>query len=457
MTVAVVGTGISGLLVARLLHEAGQEVTLFEARDRLGGHTHTHHVPRDGGTETVDSGFIVFNERTYPNLTRLFELLDVESRASSMSFSVRDQTSGLEWCGWDGEPGRLFAQKRNLLRPAFWGMLADVLRFNRCGPTLARTLDPSTTLGEVLDEGQYGRAFREHYILPMGAAIWSSVPEQMLRFPAATFLRFFANHGMLSLSDRPVWRTVVGGSSAYIDPLLGPLREAVRLGTPVRSIRRTGDGAELTLPDGTIERFDDVVLALHSDQALALLADPTPAEREVLGALPYQANLAVLHRDERLLPRRRRAWAAWNYLVPTSPRRSVSVTYDMNILQGLEGDPHTCVTLNPCEPIDPSLVLAEMEYWHPVFDAGALAAQGRRHEVDGVGHTHYCGAYWRYGFHEDGVLSALHVARRFGVTDGVEVLATPRAAGSSAGDGATTDGRSPATPAGEPRTAEALG
>ncbi|MHC4845234.1 MAG: NAD(P)/FAD-dependent oxidoreductase [Planctomycetota bacterium] len=419
MRIAVVGTGISGLLAARLLC-AEHEVVVFEAADRLGGHTHTRTVERDGKRWDVDSGFIVFNHRTYPNLTRLFELLGVETRESSMTFSVRNRRSGLEWCGTNLDT--LFAQRRNLLSPGFLGMVRDVFRFNKQGPELVPTLDADITLGEVLERGGYGRRFIEDYIVPMGAAIWSAEPRRMPEFPALTFLRFFDNHGMLSVGDRPTWRTVVGGSHAYIDPLVEPFRDQVRLSSPVTWVKRVDGGVELAAGGGRVERFDEVVLALHSDQALRLLADPSWDEREILRALPYQRNEAVLHTDESVLPRSRKARAAWNYVVPEHARDTVSVTYDMNTLQGLESRERFLVTLNPCEAIDPDKVIERMTYHHPIFDTGGIAAQARRDEIDGRRRTHYCGAYWRYGFHEDGVLSALHVARRFGVQgiDGVE-------------------------------------
>ena len=418
MRLAVVGTGISGLLAARLLH-ARHELTVFEAAPRLGGHTHTRDVVKNDRSWAVDSGFIVFNERTYPNFSRLMDLLGVETQLSEMSFSVRDETSGLEWCGTD--LNRLFAQRRNLFKPSFWRMIRDVMRFNRESPRFLENPDPQLTLGQFLDRARYSRPFVDHYIVPMGAAIWSAAPQRMREFPAHTFMRFFHNHGMLQVNDRPSWRVVRGGSWTYIDTLVQPFRDTIQLNSPVSSVRRTSEGVELTVGD-TVHAFDEVVLAVHSDQALAMLADPSDAETEILGALPYQKNEAVLHTDERLLPRRRRAWAAWNYVVPRDSRNTVSVTYDMNTLQGLDAPFRFCLTLNPCQDIDESRVLERMTYHHPVFTTEGVAAQSRRDEIDGQRHTHYCGAYWRYGFHEDGVLSALHVARRFGI-DSIEEAA----------------------------------
>ena len=430
MRIAVVGTGISGLLAARLLHTR-HDVTVFEASGRIGGHTHTHDVEWAGRRYAVDTGFIVYNERTYPGFTELLRRLGVATRSSTMSFAVRADRADLEWCGTD--LGALFAQKRNLLRPWFWGLLRDVLRFARGADAVLAAGDERTTLGELLRREGYGRAFVEHYIVPMGAAIWSARPEAMLEFPALTFVRFFHNHGMLQVSGRPQWRTVAGGSQRYVEPLVAPLGLRIHTRSPVRSVRRLhpdeGGGVELIIAGVGTMPFDAVVLATHADQSLALLADPSPAERQVLGAIPYQQNEAVLHVDERFLPRRARARAAWNYLVPEQPGRRLAVTYDMNALQGLQAPVRFQVTLNPPEPPDALKVLARMDYHHPVFTADGIAAQRRRDEIDGVRGTYYCGAWWGYGFHEDGVQSALVVARRLGI-EGLSVLgeACPAAA-----------------------------
>jgi predicted NAD/FAD-binding protein len=427
--IAVIGSGVSGLVTARLLHP-DHDVTVFEAAPRLGGHTHTHELERPGGPVTVDTGFIVFNERTYPNFMRMLELLGVESRQSDMSFSVRCDRTGLEYNGTNLDT--LFAQRRNLLRPSFLGMIRDILRFNRHAPRLLEGDDESLTLGDYLRRERYGRAFVEHYIVPMGAAIWSAEPARMLAFPALTFVRFFHNHGMLSVDDRPTWRTVSGGSLRYVEALVAPFADRIRLATPITSVARGPGHAELELADGTRERFDGVVLAVHSDQALALLSDPSIDEREILGAIPYQPNEAVLHLDTQTLPRRRKAWAAWNYRIPVASQERLSVTYDMNILQGLAGDDTYCVTLNPCTPIDPAKVLKRLSYTHPIFTREGIAAQRRHAEVSGRNRTWYCGAWWGYGFHEDGVVSALDVARDFGV-DGIDGLARSEIGGEAEG------------------------
>jgi predicted NAD/FAD-binding protein len=415
MRIAIVGSGIAGLTAAHHLHP-GHDITVFEAGAHVGGHVHTHDVQLGDRRYAVDSGFIVFNDRTYPNFIQLLDDLGVDSQASDMSFSVSAPGypgGGLEYNG--SSVNALFAQRANLLRPGFWGMLRDILRFNREAPALLKGQGEEIGLGDYLARGGYGALFRDYYILPMGAAIWSTDPARMLGFPARFFVRFFQNHGLLSVTDRPTWRVIRGGSRAYVDKLAAPFRDRVRLRTPVLGIARHHDHVDLRLADGTA-RFDAVFLACHSDQALALLPDPTPAERSVLSAIPYQANQAVLHTDTRLLPRRRLAWAAWNYLMPAGPGGRVSLTYDMNILQGLDAPETLCVTLNPPEDgpaIDPARVMARMTYHHPLFTPEGVAAQARHREIDGTGRVYYCGAWWRNGFHEDGVVSALDALRHF--------------------------------------------
>lgn len=409
MKIAIVGSGISGLSVAHHLHPE-HDITVFEAGGHIGGHVHTHDVVLDGRHHAVDSGFIVFNHRTYPHYTQLLADLEVETQPSDMSFSVSCAVSGLEYNGTS--VNSLFAQRENLVNPAFWGMLRDILRFNREAPGLLRDGGGEIALGDYLERHRYGRLFRDYYILPMGAAIWSTDPARMMAFPARFFVRFFMNHGLLSLDDRPQWRVIRGGSRAYVERLVAPFRDRVRLSSPVRALIRHEDGVEVRLADGTA-RFDAVFLACHSDEALRLLADPTPAEREVLAAIPYQANEAVLHTDTRLLPRKRLAWAAWNYLMPEGPGGRVCLTYDMNRLQSLDAHETLCVTLNATERIAPDRILARMTYHHPLFTPEGVAAQARHREIDGTRRTYYCGAWWRNGFHEDGVVSALVALRHF--------------------------------------------
>lgn len=410
MRIAVVGSGISGLTVAHHLH-SGHDITVFEAGDHVGGHVHTHDVKLGGRDFRVDTGFIVFNRRTYPNFIALLNELGVESQESDMSFSVSCAKSGLEYNGTN--LNALFAQRSNLLSPRFWGMLQEILRFNREAPLLLKSSGEEIGLGEFLQANGYGSMVRDYYILPMGAAIWSTDPERMLDFPARFFVRFLVNHGLLSINDRPVWRVVKGGSRSYVDRLIAPFRDQVRLNCRVERIERSTDHVTLFTRASGAERYDAVFLACHSDQALGMLADPTNPEREVLEAIPYQPNEAVLHTDISLLPVRRLAWAAWNYLMPEGPKGKLSLTYNMNILQGLEAPETLCVTLNASEHINPEKILARMSYHHPLFSPESVTAQARHRELNGTRRTYYCGAWWRSGFHEDGMVSALDALRHF--------------------------------------------
>ena len=401
MRLAIVGSGVSGLVAARRLART-HEVTVFEVDSRIGGHVHTWPVERGGRTWAVDSGFIVYNERNYPHFTRLIAELGVGTQPSTMSFSVRHDRANLEYNG--STIRQLFAQKRNAIRPAFLRMLGEILRFNRDTTAAAGQLG-TESLGELLDRGRYSRAFRDWYLLPMGSAIWSIPAARVLEMPARFFVQFFANHGMLTVDDRPEWRVVCGGSARYVEALVAPFRDRIRTRTPVRQVARFDDRVEV---DG--ETFDRVILACHSDQALALLAYPTAAEREVLASLPYEANEAVLHTDVSVLPRRRAAWGAWNYRVSDEAGAPAVVTYNMNMLQSLDGADTFCVTLNGDHLIDPSRVIGRVRYHHPVATMAGADARARRSEVSGVGRTHFCGAYWGNGFHEDGVVSGLAVA-----------------------------------------------
>lgn len=407
--VAVIGSGISGLAVAHAL--AGQaRVSLFEAGDYFGGHTHTVDLTLDGTTHGVDTGFLVLNERTYPGLLRLFAELRVEIAKSDMSFSVQVPDTGLEWSGSNLDT--VFAQRANLLRPRFWRMLADLLRFNRLATALAASgaaeaLDQP--IGDFLAAHRFGPEFRDWYFLPMIGCIWSCPVDQMLRFPVATMLRFCHNHGLLQVADRPQWYTVRGGAREYVRKMLAAVPDA-RLRTPVRRVER-GDASVGIATDAGVEQFDAVVLACHSDQALALLADPAPAEARVLGAIRYQPNRAVLHTDTGLLPRRRKAWAAWNYERPAqgTPGASVCLHYLLNLLQPLPFTTPVVVSLNPARAPRPETVHASFDYAHPVFDAAAIAAQRELPALQGHRRTWFCGAWTRYGFHEDGLQSGLRV------------------------------------------------
>jgi len=409
--IAIVGSGIAGLGAAHHLHREGHAITLYEAGAHVGGHVNTHQVGLGGRDYQVDSGFIVFNDWTYPNFIALLDELGAESQASDMSFSVSCGLTGLEYNG--STLNSLFAQRSNLVSPRFWGMLLDILRFNREAPQLLEEPGNEVGLGDFLSAGGYGHLFRDYYILPMGAAIWSTDPARMLGFPARFFIRFFLNHGLLAVKDRPQWRVIKGGSRAYVDKLIAPFRDQVRLNCPVRRIERRDQGVSLHSPAGDQEDFDAVFLACHSDQALALLADPSPAETEVLGAIPYQPNEAVLHTDTRLLPRRRLAWASWNFLMPRGPGDRLVLTYEMNRLQSLDAPETCCVTLNASERIDPAKTLARVTYHHPLFTLEGADAQARQREINGPRRTYYCGAYWRNGFHEDGLLSALTALEHF--------------------------------------------
>lgn len=409
MNVAIIGTGISGLAAAHRLHRE-HRLTLFEASDWIGGHTHTHDVEWAGRRFAIDTGFIVHNERNYPRFRALMDELGVATKRTSMSFSVACERTGLEYGSTN--LASLFAQKRNLLRPVFHGMLASILRFNREAPRLLDHEDALLTLGEYLARHRYPRAFVDQYIVPMGAAVWSASTEQMLAFPAQFFVRFLHNHGMLSIRNQPQWRVIEGGSREYVRALVRPFADRIRLSTPVRSVRRFPDRVEIATEAG-LERFDAVVLASHADQSLRLLADPTESERQILSALPYQRNETVLHVDESRMPARRRAWSSWNYRIPREGQATVSVTYDMNILQGLEDAPATfLVSLNDEARIDPAKVLARMTYHHPVYTVAGIAARKRRSEISGANRTAFAGAYWGYGFHEDGVESGFDAADR---------------------------------------------
>ncbi len=420
MKVAIVGSGISGLAAAHRLHPHAH-VTLLESGDYFGGHTHTVDItlPTAQGNKTwgVDTGFLVFNERTYPQLIALLAELDVATSASDMSFSVQVPAShshpALEWSG--SNLATVFAQKSNLLRPRFWGMLADLLRFNRLCTQLAQSgqdADMAEPLQAFLERHRFGQAFRDWYFLPMLGCIWSCPTDQMLQFPVATMIRFCHNHGLLQVNDRPQWHTVVGGARHYVEKIITRLPDA-RLNTPVRRIDRDTAGVTLHTDQGS-ERFDHVVLAAHSDQALALLQQPSADEAKVLGAIRYQPNRAVLHTDTSVLPTRRAAWAAWNYERAADEQQEssrVCLHYLLNQLQPLPFEQPIVESLNPVRPIARHKVLAEFDYSHPVFDLAAIQAQKRVPELQGHQHTWYCGAWTGYGFHEDGLKSGLAVAQ----------------------------------------------
>jgi uncharacterized protein len=409
--VAVVGSGISGLVCAHLLGPR-HDVVLFEAEGRVGGHTHTRDIEEGGRSVALDTGFIVFNERTYPNFLRLMRQLGVAWQESDMSFSARSDRRDFEYAG--PGLGPLYAQRRNLLSPRFQRMVLDVLRFYREARALLAE-GPEVALVPWLEGRGYSRGFVEDHILPMAGAVWSSSRGAARDFPARFLVRFFDNHGFLQLSRRVPWLTLRGGSRQYVRAILGGFRGEVRTSCPVERVSRPGEGVEVRARGAAPERFDHVILACHADQALGMLADPSPAERELLAAFPYRANQVLLHRDERVMPRRRQAWSSWNYHLDDEGQEGACLTYWMNRLQRLPAGDDYFVTLNREGAVASGQVLERLTYQHPVFTAAGLGAQGRHAEIDGRRGTSYCGAYWRNGFHEDGVVSALRVCERFGV------------------------------------------
>ena len=409
MRIAIIGTGIAGNVAAYKLRRE-HDITVFEAAGYVGGHTNTVDVFEHGRRFAVDTGFIVFNDRTYPNFVELLEEIGQPSQPSEMSFSVQAQGGAFEYCGTS--LNTLFARRSNLFRPSFHRMIRDILRFNKTVRADVENLDAAETLGAYVRQRRYSREFIDHYLVPMTAAIWSAEPVAVLDMPDNFLVRFFANQGLLQLKDRPRWRVIQGGSREYVERLVPEHRQRIRLDSPVLGVRRLGEQVEVHSQAGGQETFDAVFLACHSDQALAMLSDPTPQEEDVLGAIRYQSNEAVLHTDDSLLPSRRRAWAAWNYHLPTDARQEVAVTYNMNILQSLQAEQQYCVTLNPDRTINASKIIRRIQYEHPIYSPEAIAAQGRQAELNN-NRTFYCGAYWRNGFHEDGVVSALNAVQHF--------------------------------------------
>lgn len=410
MKIAVIGTGIAGNVAAYHLARE-HEVTVFEADNRIGGHTNTVKVAQGGRDYNIDTGFIVFNERTYPNFIGLLNELSVAWQDSDMGFSVQNEKTGLEYSG--STLNSLFAQRSNLFRPSFHRMVREILRFNREAPRLLESTASQISLQEYLTTEKYSSEFIDHFIIPMGAAIWSAKPSVMGSMPAEFFIRFFQNHGMLSVNDRPVWRVIKGGSNSYVKKLVAGHRDRIRLKAPVDYIRRLPGHVEVKVLGHEIESFDQVFVACHGDQALQLLRDPSVNEAQVLGVFKYQPNEAILHTDESMLPKRRRAWAAWNYHIPAQSQQRVPVTYNMNILQAIEASTTFCVTLNHALAIQPEKIIQRFHYSHPVITRQSIEAQKRHAEINGAHRTYFCGAYWRNGFHEDGVVSALAALEHF--------------------------------------------
>jgi len=410
MKVAVIGSGIAGNVAAYKLSQE-HDVTVYEANDYVGGHTNTHDIIVNDKQYAIDTGFIVFNYRTYPAFTRLLEELNVEAMPTNMSFSVKHEQTGLEYNG--NTVNSMFAQRSNLFRPSFLRMVKDILRFNREAVETLEHEDAELPLGEYLQKYRYGDEFKNHYIIPMGAAIWSTEASLMQDFPARFFIRFFHNHGLLTVSDRPTWHVIKGGSREYLEPLTKPFRDNIRIHTPVKNIRRLPTHVEIETEKFGVEIFDAVFIATHTDEALAMLEQPTGAESETLGAITYQKNEAILHTDTTLLPKRKLAWAAWNYHILKQQRERVALTYNMNILQCIDAPVTFNVTLNNSDAINPDKILKRIEYSHPMFTPESVAAQQRHGEINGINRTWYCGAYWRNGFHEDGVVSAIEAVEHF--------------------------------------------
>ena len=410
MKIAIIGSGIAGNTVAwKLQHH--HEVTVFEAGGHVGGHTHTHELEVEGRAVKVDSGFIVFNEKTYPNFIHMLAQLGVEKQKTEMSFSVHCEATGFEYAG--SNLNSLFAQRSNFFKPGFYRLIQDILRFNRQAPTLLADGSDSITLGEYLRDEKYSANFCRYYILPMGAAIWSQDVDAMLDFPARFFVRFFHNHGLLSINDRPQWYVVKGGSKTYVEKIYRDFSGRVYLNTPVTAVRRHQQGVDVVSRRGC-ERFDALFFACHADQALALLEDASPVENQILAALPYRKNSALLHFGNAYLPRRKLAISSWNYRLSAASSETATVTYDMNRLQSLPVSKDICVTLNATAArVADSDIVAEMTYEHPLFSLEGIAAQHRHAEINGSRRTFYCGAYWRNGFHEDGVVSALKAIEDF--------------------------------------------
>lgn len=411
--IAVIGAGISGLTAAWYLSR-DYRVVVYEAEDYIGGHTHTVPVSRDHGDYRIDTGFIVFNDRTYPNFLRLLEELGVGRQPTNMGFSVTCGGRDLEYCG-DGLGG-FFAQRSHLLSFRHWRLLREILRFNREARDRIEQAGDQPTLGEFLQREGYSEHFQRHYILAMGSAIWSCGESHIREFPADFFIRFFDHHGLLALRNRPQWYVVPGGSASYVRALLSKLDAEVRCGAPVASVRRDETGVRVATEAGGEEYYDEVVFACHSDQTMALLQDADAREATLLSGIPWQDNEVVLHTDERMLPRRRRAWSSWNALLPREKSERVAVTYNMNMLQGIDAPETFCVSLNCSDLIDPRAVIGRYRFFHPLFTHAGLAFREQIRESNGKRHTWFCGAWCGNGFHEDGVVSALEVARALGVT-----------------------------------------
>lgn len=413
MKVAIIGSGISGLTCAYLLQQVA-DIQVFESNTVIGGHTATKDVIVDGESYAIDTGFIVFNDWTYPNFIRLLDELNVSSKPTDMGFSVASEMSGLEYSG-SGLKG-LFAQRRNLLSPKFYRMLKDIVRFNRESVEDLENglISENTSLGHYLSERKYSKAFIDDYLIPMGSAIWSASYESMMSFPLVFFIRFFKNHGLLSVTNRPQWRVIEGGSRSYLEPLIQGFKDRIQTNACIVSVERLDDKVWINFEDGSVESFDQVVFACHSDQALKLIKNPSNDENDILGAMTYQENEVVLHTDQSLLPKRQQAWASWNYRIRRHQQNQAVLTYNMNILQSINSDKVFCVTLNDTDNIQPDMIVGRYNYSHPVFTPESVSAAARWSDINGQSRSWFCGAYWANGFHEDGCTSGIRVATSLG-------------------------------------------
>jgi predicted NAD/FAD-binding protein len=412
---AIIGSGISGLTSAYLLSKK-HKVTVFEKNAHIGGHTATVDIEKSGVPYAIDTGFIVFNDKTYPNFLALLAEIGIGKQATEMSFAVHNCQTGLEYNGHN--LNTLFAQRRNIFNLKFWLLVKDILHFNKICKSIFEAQDyrDGYSLGEFLRDNNFSEFFAEHYILPMGAAIWSSSLTQMETFEFRFFVQFFHNHGLLNIADRPQWYVIPNGSRSYLAPLCQPFKDDIVLNAKIAGVSRNENSAQLQFEDGTQQDFDEVILACHSDQALGLLNDASEDEKQVLSAMPYSTNSVVLHTDKTLLPKRKKAWASWNYQLSNDRSKAASVTYNMNILQGIQSEDTFCVTLNQKEAINPDSILRQFTYHHPIFSSESIKAQKKRSLICGIRHTHFAGAYWHNGFHEDGVRSGVEVAQRFDCT-----------------------------------------
>ena len=412
MKIAIIGSGISGLTSAYLLNR-NHDITVFEANDYIGGHTHTHNIKIKDKEYAVDTGFIVYNERTYPNFIKLLDTLGVERQLSTMGFSVKSASEDYEYAG--ESLNSLFAKRSNIFRLGFLRMLYEMYHFGKKSDSNGLGLDASITLGTYLRSENYSNEFINYFIIPMGAAIWSTPANKVLDMPAYFFIKFFYNHGMLEIINRPKWWVIKDGSSAYIKKIIKGFESKINLSSPIRTVSRLDNGIEIETANSKKPlMFDAVVFATHSDQALGMLKDPTEKEKDILSSIPYQKNEVLLHTDSSVLPKRKLAWASWNYQLDSNPESPVVLTYNMNILQSLDCDETFCVTLNDHQSVDKSKVLKKIAYHHPLFTVKGIEAQKRKLEISGVNNTYYCGAYWHNGFHEDGVASAIEVCKHFG-------------------------------------------